>query len=174
MKARAQRRKNPSSLARSRTSCTRHRARRSVRAAPRKRLPQATELWGHSASNAAKRQEKGGEYALWLQYAAAERVVSLGAHERAKGCLGRLARVDQSGSSEGTQSENGTRNGNEIKGYHPRRRRVLVGVKRAGSIIHAEGVRVAFHYPRQRRAWWPTDRGRFVRACGVRAGNNPG
>src|ERR1017187_10010836 len=26
--------------------------------------------------------------------------------------------------------------------YHPRRRRVLVGVKRASSIIHAEGVRV--------------------------------
>ena len=41
-----------------------------------------------------------------------------------------------------THSENGTRNGSEIRGHHPRRRRVLVGVKRAGSIIHAEGARV--------------------------------
>jgi hypothetical protein len=30
---------------------------------------------------------------------------------------------------------------NERVWYHPRRRRVLVGVKRASSIIHAEGVR---------------------------------
>ena len=41
-----------------------------------------------------------------------------------------------------TRSENGIGNRSEIRGYHPRRRRVLVGVKRAGSIIHAEGVQV--------------------------------
>jgi hypothetical protein len=71
--------------------------------------------------------------------------------------LRRLARVDQSGLSEVTHCENGTGNGNEIRGRHPCRRRVLVGVKRAGSIIHAEGVRVGFlsSAPKARR--WATD-----------------
>ena len=69
--------------------------------------------------------------------------------------LRRLGRVDQFNSVEVTHSENGIGSGSEIRGYHPRRRRVLEGVKRAGNIIHAEGVRGWCSIIRAKSAaWW--------------------
>ena len=85
---------------------------------------------GHSASNAAKRQEKGGEYALWLQYAAAERVVSLGAHERAKDAAAKkhYAALRQAGHSHGRAT----------RGVADRWLAVLMAMLKAGTLYDPE------------------------------------
>ncbi len=65
------RRKNPSFLARSRTSHVPATVLAEASGPLRERDYHSLRNYGGgSASNAAKRQEKGGEYAIWLQYAA--------------------------------------------------------------------------------------------------------